>query len=585
MRRFTCCLLVALIGACSSSDGDGDGYAADVDCDDTSAAIHPGAEERCNLVDDNCDGTVDNDPIDGAMWLADNDGDGFGGTYRACEMPADVVTVSTGGDCRDDVADAYPGSRVTEVPGDGIDTDCDGNDVCTDLNCDGLPDIAMPSHHDGDYAITQGARLLSTGDRFEMDPTPTAMNGSLGAAVADFNKDGYPDIVHASYAQMDGAVVNVNTTSFVYWGPTHAMGTRSALPTRGAHWTCTGDFDDNGYVDIVFANNNDGTTELTDSYIYWNRGGAFSPTDRTALPTQGAVYCAVDDLDGDGTLDIVFADWAAAGSFALDSYIYWGNASHTYGVDHRLALPTIGTRSLTIADLNGDGRKELVFWAHHNGSVYTTSNNFIYWNRPGGFAPTDRTELAGMGPYRGAVSDLNDDGHPDIIIPGYYADAANGWATPGTSYIYWGNATSTYSPTNRASLTVFGPLDVVVDDIDMDGHKDLLFPSHYDGDSAGTTVIFYGSATGTFSAANRVELTSHEPVFGTAVADFNHDGFKDVFLPGYFFNASTPSTPDPTPWNNAAYSRIYWGSASGIKPSLYDQFMTRGAWDAVVVGK
>ncbi len=40
-------------------DADGDGYASDVDCDDTDAGINPGATEVCDGVDNNCDGTVD----------------------------------------------------------------------------------------------------------------------------------------------------------------------------------------------------------------------------------------------------------------------------------------------------------------------------------------------------------------------------------------------------------------------------------------------------------------------------------------------------------------------------------------------
>lgn len=42
-------------------DGDRDGYAEDVDCDDFNPAAHPGAAEAWNAVDDDCDGRVDAD--------------------------------------------------------------------------------------------------------------------------------------------------------------------------------------------------------------------------------------------------------------------------------------------------------------------------------------------------------------------------------------------------------------------------------------------------------------------------------------------------------------------------------------------
>ncbi len=42
------------------ADLDGDGAAAENDCDDLDASVFPGAVETCNAVDDDCDGT---DPL------------------------------------------------------------------------------------------------------------------------------------------------------------------------------------------------------------------------------------------------------------------------------------------------------------------------------------------------------------------------------------------------------------------------------------------------------------------------------------------------------------------------------------------
>jgi Putative metal-binding motif len=83
-------------------DTDEDGWSLDCnDCNDEDPAVNPGAEEICNGIDDNCNGTIDEG--------FDTDADGF---------------TTCGGDCNDGDATVNPGA--TEVCGDGIDNNCDG---------------------------------------------------------------------------------------------------------------------------------------------------------------------------------------------------------------------------------------------------------------------------------------------------------------------------------------------------------------------------------------------------------------------------------------------------------------------------
>ena len=114
-------------------DADGDGYAADVDCDDADPSVHPDAVEVCDPagVDEDCNG-VANDRDDGlssgsaSLFFADSDGDGFGDPARsgwACEQPAGFTTDAS--DCDDDDATASPEGREVCDPV-GVDEDCDG---------------------------------------------------------------------------------------------------------------------------------------------------------------------------------------------------------------------------------------------------------------------------------------------------------------------------------------------------------------------------------------------------------------------------------------------------------------------------
>lgn len=132
------------------SDADGDGYgsaygfAADAadcsapnlsdnhdDCNDTTAAVQPGATETAgNLVDENCDGNI--------LCLQDADHDGFGtGTVSSADADCnDSGETLLAGDCNDLSASQRP--YANEIPGDGVDSDCDGKELCyTDADADG----------------------------------------------------------------------------------------------------------------------------------------------------------------------------------------------------------------------------------------------------------------------------------------------------------------------------------------------------------------------------------------------------------------------------------------------------------------
>ena len=206
----------ALDAASWYADIDGDGYADPAtataactqpsgylaaayatDCDDSDPSIHPGADEYCDGVDTDCDGTADDgDVLDFDTWYLDADGDGYGessSSTTACSQPSGYAAASAGEDCDDGDAAVNPGA---DESCDGVDNDCDGAvdeddaiDASTwyaDADADGFGDAGSPSTacsqpsgtitddtdcDDGDAAVYPGADESCNGVDDDCDGT------------------------------------------------------------------------------------------------------------------------------------------------------------------------------------------------------------------------------------------------------------------------------------------------------------------------------------------------------------------------------------------------------------------------------
>ncbi|MFZ5477995.1 MAG: putative metal-binding motif-containing protein [Myxococcota bacterium] len=180
------------------------------DCDDTDRLQYPGASERCNGEDDDCDGTVD-EGTSSSWYYADDDGDGYGdastGVYT-CSPSSGYVTNDD--DCDDTSASVSPADRETC---NSIDDDCDGtvdDGVTTtyydDDDGDGYGDArdtttgcSAPSGYvSNDDDCNDASASISPGDAETCNSVDDDCDGSIDEGVTvtyydDDDADGYGD--------------------------------------------------------------------------------------------------------------------------------------------------------------------------------------------------------------------------------------------------------------------------------------------------------------------------------------------------------------------------------------------------------
>jgi hypothetical protein len=406
--------LALSLSACESPDG----YVEDgSDCDDLLADIHPGADERCDEVDQNCNGSIDEEATDAPAWTLDQDGDGYGGsTVYACSAPADAV--SNQSDCDDNDAAIFPGSHEQEHPGDGIDPDCDGLDLCTDLSCDGWPDLAFACP--GDPPEDDSPWLEGFGDHFIVSGT-VRMAGSQAVAMGDVDRDGYQDLIYT--AETDGSTSLVY--SELFYGGAAGPGTSSLpLRTEAAVDVKIFDADADGWLDFVFVQGTSDEGRPLPAVLWWNRQGVLGETQE--LDAYGMSAALAEDLDGDGAVDLAFS--GAAGTVALwgpdfrdrlelepaqgfcwhtGLLVLVGDTVQGYDLSGKQSRkadvwPQTGVRGCLSTELDGDALPELLLIGDQSS---------LYWGIGGS------SSLSTAGARSGIARDLDLDGRPELILP------------------------------------------------------------------------------------------------------------------------------------------------------------------------
>jgi hypothetical protein len=324
-------------------------------------------------------------------------------------------------------------------------------------------------------------------------------------AVGDFDGDGRLDLVVGSARADDVMVFFGNGRGGLGRGAAYPAGPN---PTEIA----VADFNGDGFLDLAVANH--GTPLVT--ILLGNGKGGFqagpgSPLSIYSNPHPHTIGTC--DLDGDGILDLVIDSWAenrftllkgdGKGSFAAPGVtIEAGRKPY---------------RNLRLADLDGDGRCDLVA-----PNMAEKAVTILYGDGHGSFrGAEDPPTPAGPSPFAVAVADVNRDGKPDIVVANYSGHMSDTSGDGLTFLLNDGRGRFHVGPGIPAG---HGSSDVAAGDVDGDGFLDAVTVNSGSGD----LTVAFGGPEGL--SRSRVTTVSYgaRGAFRILLADFDGDGKADA---------------------------------------------------------
>ncbi len=414
-----------------------------------------------------------------------------------------------------------------------------------DLNRDSYPDVAVTSSHRSGNGYTDSLILWNRKGRLsESNPSRLATVHARGISAGDLNGDGWPELVVSNHHSFN----DLNIQSFVFWNqagrfrPAH----KSMLDSKSALGNCIGDVNNDGHPDVVIFNHEGGLrTGYNPNFIYWGDGTRNYSVDRRSQLWAGYTVGTIQaDLDDDGRVDLVSAEarYALGRPVTLNAVYVWYATDEGYPPERRAILsvedPELGA---VTADLNRDGYLDLVIGAAERDSQDRVGYVILYGGA-NGFSPGRREVIPiGSHGFPPIIADFNRDGLLDLV----------GGSIGNGVHLVYGSPEGFHK--NHQQLVHEGRITYLeAADFDADGWLDLVVPvSDFPRNKEGELRIYYGSAEGLLQRAG--EGLRHMTALDPSVADFNQDGFLDLFVPNYSGN-----------YKRSIPCFLYWGSSSGF---------------------
>jgi len=345
--------------------------------------------------------------------------------------------------------DGFDPEKRLEFPGHSA-----GSMLPIDFNDDGWPDIlVMQNGEDQPFRNPPGDLYWGSPDGFSLEnKTEIDVPLAWGGFCADFNRDGYLDIVGCC-----GSEVRILYGSEAGWTGDN-MQILSPTPAgepAGVLWPAVADLDGDSWLDLVVP-----VSWQPFSIIYWGGPEGFSEDRITKLPIENALTVRIADLNRDGFPELIFGSRASVHRNIYHEgtlTIFWGS-KEGYSIYNACVLPSYQSNNITIQDLNNDGWLDIFVSSYFN-KRDRDINSYIYWNDHGNFSVTNRKRFFAHSSSAAWACDFNEDGYVDICLTHHRA-----YGSHRTDSAIWWNGPEGFSEDRRSWLPTVGPHDMVPTD-------------------------------------------------------------------------------------------------------------------------